>query len=189
MVWGDVLDVPWRHGAFDYAISIATIHHLSTSARRRDAVKSLLHSISPDHGRALIYVWAVEQDSKSKRVIPSAQPEDQSSTEPQGVDVFVPWVLSDRTAAPEEKRPAGQHEAARSEDELKPKAKVYDRFYHMFAKGELEQLATDAAQAMGLYVGPRDTDSMAMEGMSGVEVCQSGWERSNYYVELRRWRT
>lgn len=63
VVWGDVLDGPWRAGAFvstllishvpsrvlrlrshstflqDYAISIATIHHLATPERRRAAVK------------------------------------------------------------------------------------------------------------------------------------------------------
>ena len=58
VVWGNVLDYPWRDGAFvramwlsnshfilmlfglqDYAISIATIHHLSTVARRKVAVQ------------------------------------------------------------------------------------------------------------------------------------------------------
>jgi tRNA (uracil-5-)-methyltransferase TRM9 len=59
VVWGDVLDRCWRYGALvrsstnvdwtiypdvktcfqDYAISIATIHHLATTERRRDAVK------------------------------------------------------------------------------------------------------------------------------------------------------
>ena len=56
VVWGDVLGRSWRNGAFvrtmhwkksaallttfqDYAISIATIHHLATPARRKAAVK------------------------------------------------------------------------------------------------------------------------------------------------------
>jgi len=39
VVRGDVLDNAWRQGAFDYAISIATIHHLATVERRVAAVK------------------------------------------------------------------------------------------------------------------------------------------------------
>lgn len=53
----------------------------------------------------------------------------------------------------------------------------------MFAKGELTRLVQDAAEGMDLAVG------RASAGRShGVEITQDGWERSNYYVELRRWR-
>jgi len=39
VVQGNVIDNPWRPGTFDYAISIATIHHLATPERRKLAVK------------------------------------------------------------------------------------------------------------------------------------------------------
>lgn len=74
-----------------------------------------------------------------------------------GADVFVPWVLSD--------------------------GKTYNRYYHMFAEGELAALVTLAAEELGLVVGtPRPASR-------GMEIVQNGWERSNHYVEMRLWAT
>jgi tRNA (uracil-5-)-methyltransferase TRM9 len=59
----------------------------------------------------------------------------------------------------------------------------------MFDKGELGQLVQTAAQEMGLKVGPllmHEADEC--EGTEGIDIITSGWERSNYYIELRRWR-
>ncbi|KZT26268.1 S-adenosyl-L-methionine-dependent methyltransferase [Neolentinus lepideus HHB14362 ss-1] len=194
VVLGNVLDVPWRRGAFDYAISIATIHHLSTHERRKTAVKSLLQSISPDYGRALIYVWAMEQDSLSKRIIPGGQQTGETQVvtdkDKRGVDVFVPWVLkepsSNRSNIP------ARHTSHQGTSPLtimhESSAKAFNRFYHMFAAGELEQLVIEAAEDMNIQLGPKSTDSSINAGVSGIAVVQSGWERSNYYIELQRWR-
>ncbi|KAJ7489836.1 S-adenosyl-L-methionine-dependent methyltransferase [Mycena galericulata] len=154
VVWGDVLGYGWRPEIFDYAISIATIHHLATPERRKLAVKRLLSAVSPHHGRILIYVWAVRQDEHSKRSIPT------DGANETGQDVFVPWVLSD------------------------DKTQVFNRYYHMFAEGELSALAALAAEELGLVVGAPGAPSI-----KGVEIVQEGWERSNHYVELRRWQT
>ncbi|TFK43003.1 hypothetical protein BDQ12DRAFT_677164 [Crucibulum laeve] len=168
VVWGNVLDNGWRAGAFDYAISIATIHHLATPQRRRLAVQRLLQAVSPCHGRVLIYVWAIEQDELSKRQIPTANTEAQTST---GKDVVVPWVKQSAS----NKSTPGQE------------PQVFNRYYHMFAKGELAGIVLDAAWEMGLKVGPKPDDTT--EHREGIEIVQDGWERSNYYVELRRWET
>ncbi|KAF5324559.1 hypothetical protein D9611_004263 [Ephemerocybe angulata] len=167
VVWGNVLENAWRPGAFDYAISIATIHHLATYERRKLAVQRLIQAVDPNHGRILIYVWAIEQDELSKRKV--VDQDEAVVADEKGKDVMVPWVLSKNLAA----KP--------SEDSSPPE--VFNRYYHMFAKGELGTLAKDAAVALGLSVG----DPSAEEVGQGVEVVQDGWERSNYYVELRRW--
>ncbi|KIJ69233.1 hypothetical protein HYDPIDRAFT_24086 [Hydnomerulius pinastri MD-312] len=190
VVWGDVLGNGWRAGAFDYAISIATIHHLASYERRKIAIQRLLQTVSPTHGRILIYVWAIEQDELSKRNIPI---EEREETSPTGQDVFVPWVLSQQTAMrsnkPKKRRPEdnqeGQHsETTDSQSAAEVPAPVYNRYYHMFAKGELTKLTREAAEEMHLVVEPpAGTDEQ------GVEIVQDGWERSNYYVELRRWKT
>jgi tRNA (uracil-5-)-methyltransferase TRM9 len=77
-----------------------------------------------------------------------------------GQDVFVPWVMSE------------------------DKTQVFNRYYHMFDDGELAGLVTLAAEELGLVVGRPSTGSLR-----GVEIVQDGWERSNHYVELRRWQT
>jgi tRNA (uracil-5-)-methyltransferase TRM9 len=59
----------------------------------------------------------------------------------------------------------------------------------MFDKGELGQLVQTAAQEMGLRVGfLLMNEADVCEGTEGIEIITSGWERSNYYIELRRWR-
>ncbi|KAJ8280443.1 hypothetical protein GJAV_G00054620 [Gymnothorax javanicus] len=62
----DALDVPLRSGVFDACISIAVIHHFSTQERRLAAVNELVRLLRPG-GRALIYVWALEQEYKKQR--------------------------------------------------------------------------------------------------------------------------
>ena len=103
------------------------------------------------------------QDDASKRVLPT----EQASTDA-GQDVLVPWVLSSTPST-------GEKEGA---------DRVLNRYYHMFAQGELANLVRQAAQEMGLEVGRRE-DFEA--GATGLEIVRDDWERSNYYVELHRW--
>ena len=62
------------------------------------------------------------------------------------------------------------------------------RYYHMFSKDELRGLVQSAAQELGLKVGPPSSNEAEVKGTEGVEIIVSGWERSNYYIELRRWQ-
>jgi tRNA (uracil-5-)-methyltransferase TRM9 len=113
----------------------------------------------------LIYVWAIEQDELSKRAVLT---EEEAPKE--GKDVVVPWVLN-----------KGQSPSA----DATKKEEVYNRYYHMFAKGELCGLVFAAAKDLGLLVGQKSDHP----GQAGLEIVQDGWERSNYYVEIQRWRT
>ncbi|KAF4608359.1 tRNA methyltransferase, has a role in tRNA modification [Pleurotus pulmonarius] len=168
VVRGDVLDNPWRRGVFDYCISIATIHHLATHERRKQAIQRTLQAVSPSHGRVLIYVWAIDQDELSKRQIPT------DNETHAGQDVFVPWVLSNQKKS--------------EEDSERSQSQVYNRYYHMFAKGELAALVREAATELGMLVEQEPTRGGEELSVKGVEVVQDGWERSNYYVELRLWQ-
>lgn len=62
--------------------------------------------------------------------------------------------------------------------------KVFNRYYHMFSKGELRELMITAAQELCLAIG-NESDISADQGL---EIVECGWERSNYYIEIRRWR-
>ena len=84
------LELPHPSSQFDFAISIAFIHHLSSEERRVAAITSMIAMLKPASsdqsekgGRALIYVWALEQkDSRRGWDEGSAQ------------DVLVPWVMA-----------------------------------------------------------------------------------------------
>lgn len=60
----DAVNLPYRTGFGDAAISIAVLHHLSTDNRRKKAIEELLRVVKKG-GHVLITVWAVEQEDKS----------------------------------------------------------------------------------------------------------------------------
>ena len=130
----DSLSLPHPHGFFDFAISIAVIHHLSTPARRIEAVAAILDTLrphqagSPDiscnsggRGRALIYVWALEQ-KHSRRGWDKGDEQ----------DVMVPWVMKQKSA----------NDSAAEE-------KTFNRYYHLYREGELQH---DIAEAGGIVL-------------------------------------
>ncbi|KAF8310557.1 S-adenosyl-L-methionine-dependent methyltransferase [Clavulina sp. PMI_390] len=214
VVWGDALGLGWRMQAFDFAISIATIHHLSTPERRCEAIKSILRCLNPRSGRLLLYVWAVEQDELSKRVVPEADngrslPSNASGTPiapesekevAKAQDVLVPWVRSappQTAAASSSMSTAPVPEASQSPSRDAPK--VFQRYYHLFAASELPELFCKAAEELGIPVGPppssssepstsTSASSSQPDSTRGVEIVNTGWERSNYYLEARMWR-
>ncbi len=66
VIYGDVLNIPYRTESFDYTICIAVIHHLSTVEKRVKAIKEL-QRVTKKGGKILILVWAFEQEDNSKR--------------------------------------------------------------------------------------------------------------------------
>lgn len=114
---------------FDFGISIAVIHHLSTPLRRVEAVSSVLQCLKPA-GSALFYVWALEQESSRR-----------GWSEGDDQDVMVPWVMR-----------------RKGEDE-----KTFQRYYHLYRKGELEDDVRNA----------------------GGEVVENGYEKDNWWVVAR----
>lgn len=110
----DTLSLPHPPSAFDFAISIAVIHHLSTPARRIAAISSILSTLKPG-GKALIYVWALEQKN-SRRGWDKGMQQDQ----------MVPWVKKEK------------------KEDGKVEEKVYERYYHLYKEGELQSDAVEA---------------------------------------------
>ena len=57
---GNCINLPFESNTFNYIMSIAVIHHLSTEERRLKALNELTRVLKKN-GKALIYVWAFEQ--------------------------------------------------------------------------------------------------------------------------------
>ncbi|KAK1688588.1 S-adenosyl-L-methionine-dependent methyltransferase, partial [Colletotrichum godetiae] len=125
----DSLALPYRSSAFDFAISIAVIHHMSTRERRRAAVAALLTAVRPGSGKALVMVWALEQGN-SRRGWDAGAAQDQ----------LVSWVTK------------GKKE--------KPEGKTFQRYYHLYREGELEEDVVEV----------------------GGRVLESGYERDNWWA-------
>lgn len=100
---------------FDFAISIAVVHHLSTPERRIEAIEAILECLK-DAGKALIYVWALEQKNSRR-----------GWDEGHEQDVMVPWVM--KTG----KKDLGNGEVSEA------KETTFQRYYHLYRSGELEE--------------------------------------------------
>ncbi|KAF8709003.1 Methyltransferase domain, partial [Rhizoctonia solani] len=196
VILGDVRDSIWRQGVFDFAISIATIHHLATPERRVDAIMSILASLAPG-GKALIYVWAVEQDELSKRVVPDIIEGNVSFAKAQ--DVLVPWVMQQEQKSKSKVNTRRIRKGDHKQEEVQPNSPppqpssthtntpVFQRYYHLFVAGELTELAKLAAARLNLAIGPMPVDTHASRHQQGVCISPEGWERSNLYIELTKW--
>ncbi|KAF7119175.1 hypothetical protein CNMCM5793_008919 [Aspergillus hiratsukae] len=113
----DILNLPHPDSSFDFAISIAVVHHLSTPERRIQAIREILRTLKPASGnscggRVLLYVWALEQKT-------SRRGWDKGDTQ----DVMVPWVLKSKPAK------------GSPDDE----PKTFHRYYHLYEATELER--------------------------------------------------
>ncbi|CAJ1341818.1 unnamed protein product, partial [Effrenium voratum] len=78
----DCLAAPLRGGAFDAVLSIAVLHHLSTPARRVQALREGARLLRCG-GLFLVYCWSYEQDDQRSR--------SRHRFEAQERDVLVPW--------------------------------------------------------------------------------------------------
>lgn len=120
VVTADGLSLPYRPGSVDFVICIAVVHHLSTRQRRRDALAQMLGCLAP-RGRALVYVWALEQSA-------SRRGWDESSSQ----DTLVPWVTLRKGAQPDETHHRYYHlfrEGELEEDVVAAGGEVCDRGY------------------------------------------------------------
>ena len=117
----DSLKLPIKTESFDAAISIAVIHHFSNELLRMQALKEMFRIVKKG-GKILVYVWAMEQKEKK-------------FTEQ---DNFVPWHLQNKYEN-ETKVETLQNGPNIMEDK-KIDCTVYQRYYHVFYKGELEDL-------------------------------------------------
>ncbi|KAF2878170.1 S-adenosyl-L-methionine-dependent methyltransferase [Massariosphaeria phaeospora] len=154
----DNLGLPHPTHTFDFAISIAVIHHLSTPERRMEAVKAVLDLLRPPSsaqgqtgGKALIYVWALEQ-KESRR----------GWDEGHEQDVMVPWVRHSKKEKSQKRRKGEDHgaEVAAQTSVPQSESKTFLRYYHLYRRGELE----------------RDV------GEAGGKVVESGYEKDNWWA-------
>lgn len=174
----DGLSLPHPLDTFDFAISIAVIHHFSTEDRRIEAIKEIMSRVKVG-GQALIYCWALEQENSRRGY---KEGDDQ--------DVLVPWVLQEKKEKKQKKekksRRGRKDKAAESADAVEqqeaeqepeqtpepepeqapaPEPVTKYRYYHLYKKGEL----ASNAQAAGNCI-----------------IAEEGYEKDNWWIVLQR---
>lgn len=123
-----------------------------------EAVKCILDLLRPatatlpNGGKALIYVWALEQKDSRR-----------GWDEGHEQDVMVPWVLKQKKVKePRRKRKDGTREDTNlgGDEQKSDHDKTFLRYYHLYRKGELE---SDIEQAGGV-------------------VLEAGYEKDNWWA-------
>ena len=117
----DSLKLPIKSESFDAAISIAVIHHFSNELLRIQALKEIFRVIKKN-GKVLIYVWEMEQKEKKLKE----------------QDNFVPWHLQKKYE--NESKVKTMENGPNITEDKNINCKVYQRYYHVFIKGELEDI-------------------------------------------------
>eukprot|EP00210_Caulerpa_lentillifera_P001893 g1821.t1 len=122
----DGLQLPIRTNTMDAGLCIAVLHHISSVERRLMILKELVRVLQPG-GRALVTVWAQEQEDFDKTISKWTRINTQ--------DYLVPWHLPLH-------RVEGQIAAQSQEGVIDhdKKTVVFHRYYHLYTKGELEGL-------------------------------------------------
>ncbi|XP_063699784.1 alkylated DNA repair protein alkB homolog 8 [Culicoides brevitarsis] len=151
----DCLAVPFKDSSIDGCISIAVIHHLFTDERRKQAIEEMARILRPG-GRALIYVWAKNQEADSRKSSYLRQNKEnnrrirkKSETEEKKETKIQVEKLNDGIALPvHTNRTQFAHQDVLVPWKLKGKTqiqsaeetKTFLRYYHVFNEGELEAI-------------------------------------------------
>lgn len=163
----DGLNLPHQTERFDFAISIAVIHHFATRERRVEAIKEILRCVKSG-GQFLVYCWALEQEGSRRGWKEGGEQ-----------DVLVPWVLAkkqpkkkktqkkkaldgNQAGILEDDKSLQEIEEDKDDSKVKPETKM--RFYHLYRKGEL---AEDCVSA-------------------GAKLITEGYERDNWYAIVEK---
>jgi SAM-dependent methyltransferase len=140
VIKGNCLDIPFEDNSFDKVMNIAVLHHLSTEERRVKCLREIIRILKVG-GIAMIQVWALEQPEISKKKFAKQ-------------DNLIPWHLQ---------RKYNKNDVIINE--TKQKLVIYERFYHVFKKGELEGL---------------------IDNIEGVVILESFEEYGNYGVIVEK---
>ncbi|KAF2290316.1 hypothetical protein GH714_010530 [Hevea brasiliensis] len=150
---GDAINLPYRTGFGDAAISIAVLHHLSTENRRKKAIEELVRVVKKG-GLVLITVWAVEQEDGSlvAKWTPLTEKYVEEWIGPGSPRVRSPSCITlESIPETEENNNSKEHvkdnrssgasacalaSGLAKKDDIKG-AVVYNRYYHVFSEGEL----------------------------------------------------
>jgi SAM-dependent methyltransferase len=141
-VFGDITCLPFETDKFDYSLCVAVIHHLSTENGRRKSIEEIVRITKPK-GKIFIQVWGHESANGSKKNggcgtnIKKVNDVNINEGSFGDNDILIRWQL---------------HKKYNSDESIN-KHILYDRYYHLFEKGELESLVdTSTCTIMSSFI-------------------------------------
>lgn len=173
----DGLHLPHPRDRFDFALSIAVIHHFATEERRVEAIAHILSRLKVG-GRFLVYCWALEQENSRR-----------GYKEGDEQDILIPWVLKKNQPKKKKTKGTSKNKKGREQQvdeqveaevkEVSTEAPIENettaeaepvadetkyRYYHLYKKGEL------AANCVA----------------AGGKIIEEGYEKDNWWCIAER---
>ncbi|KAK6453863.1 tRNA methyltransferase, has a role in tRNA modification [Scheffersomyces xylosifermentans] len=165
----DGLNLPHPEGTFDFAISIAVIHHFATEERRSEAIAHIVSKLKTG-GELLIYCWALEQENSRR-----------GYKEGDEQDILIPWVLQKkqpRKPKTRKNRKKSGNEVCKEEEDAEKETEIETpdespvkesetkyRYYHLYKQGEL------AANALSTGT---------------CTILEEGYEKDNWWIIVKK---
>lgn len=157
------LNLPVKSNSVDACISIAVIHHFSNPKMRMRAIEELIR-ITKTGGLILITVWAFEQNVNRVKGFDGVNQ-----------DVFVPWSLQKNFHKENVKEGLEVNDPVNDPNEenddvlfdVNNGGVIYKRYYHLFKKGELDDLVREI-------------------GDEKIEIVESFWGRDNWCLIIKK---
>ncbi|CAI5756081.1 unnamed protein product [Candida verbasci] len=171
----DGLSLPHPNNRFDFAISIAVIHHFANEERRIEAISHILSKLKLG-GECLIYCWALEQETSRR-----------GYKEGDNQDILIPWVLKKQQHLPKKKKKNNMKRNSKEkieelydnkDDKMKEEEELFDndnkddeieetkyRYYHLYKKGELIDNALQTKKCI---------------------IIDDGYEKDNWWIIIKR---
>lgn len=164
----DCMNLPLRTSSCDAAICIAVLHHLSTVERRKRCIAELVRVVKPG-GLVNVQAWALEQEDGSKRTFASndifvpfnAQPKYLQMNSKEEGDRNNIQDFNDTRASDSKSVAQIYSKALNAEYDDRKGLVVFNRYCHLYRKGELDQVALE---------------------VPGVRLLESGFESGNYFI-------
>lgn len=159
------LQLPYKSNSLDAVLCIAVIHHLSTNERRKQAIVEITRVLAKG-GKALIYVWAKEQnkDSIKSSYLKQLNANKSCNNEDNNRETKFRTLDDNVTLPVHENRTDFTHS-----DVLVPWKRKgggdFLRYYHVFINGELEKLCA---------------------GIKDTKIEQSYYDQGNWCVILEK---
>lgn len=191
----DALLVPFKDNSFEAVISIAVLHHISSETRRLQALNEIFRvcksqqDIQKTHdnnsdvklfGRGFICAWAYEQDGTSRHSFNKE-------------DVLVPWALDKKYVTKSVSNDINQlneMNAVLVEDHKK-RVITFQRYCHVYKKGELELLIGKIANIVdenGNLIQRQEENNNINDDTKkyNIEIVRSFYNKGNWCVEFKK---
>ncbi|MEW5315958.1 MAG: hypothetical protein WDW38_007352 [Sanguina aurantia] len=182
----DALSLPFRAASLEAVLNIAVLHHISTASRRLRVLAQLIQVLRPG-GKALVTVWAAEQEEPSRTLAKWTRIGSREQGQPQTHDVHDVHDVATPQSAPS--GPLVQMDTAGQQQQQQGGARPQQpqqRPMHSASAASEQQLhplpGTSVAREQGSEAGPTGLSSPPVHSAPSGAAAQRQLDGGDFFV-------